>query len=788
MDNYLDCWKININNNKEEIIKELKKYCEVIDVPFKLNKKINFSLIEKFVYDIAKFSCETKNINIELDSIHVYFCFKNINCINCNSFHVDTDEYEIDINKTITYTPIITNITYLNKNPNPTIFSNIKKNEKKSNNKNVCLSFPDELISIIFDGGNFYHGPLYYDDNEQNMDRSLLVVTIFEENYPAYVPNYEEDIFNYKLFRLFGERKRSDEIIFNINEPFLFFNNINNNIKFINIYNNHNDIYEKFLVDLFDSYDNCFTEIKKLIKNKINEESNIYILKYENENENEKTIDEINNIVYNSIFNNNLIKTVQTISDSMVDTNSNKCNNINECNNSTNSIRSLMDDNINYWDISFKNNESIHLLNLLNKCNIDSPKSLSYLLNHNKKKFDIIEKYVYDIAKFHLNKMNIELDNNIFIEFWFKNNGYLNMHIDSDSESVNRKGISKNPFLSCITYLNDNDIPTILTNISIDSYKFKNFKNKNLLFVFPKKLRHIAFNGGNYFHSQGNVFINTQHSIQERPMLLLNFWYKHKPLNRDYYTMNDFSLDIKTYSKDVDSVINFNKNLFTYKNIQLENDELVNFGFFQDILYDKKDDNIFNRFDSLLKPHFNNNEKIIILSSNKQQTEIKKTFFNTPLKIDYKKYINFKIIPNFIDSNYSNFIINEYEKYTNEFNINKKQDVEIENISCIFDNIMNNYIIKLFEIIKKEYNKDNLNILKIFISNSIENKYSIKNNNDKKQFIIFIILNNIEIIINNQNLKQGDMVIYYDYKLSDDLINVCNNKDICLLFINMDVL
>ena len=799
MNNDMSVWNLTITDNQKYHIESLKKYCKAIDIQFKLNKnKKNFSLIEKFVYDVAKFSCQTKNINVDDENKHITFWTKHKNdCISCQNFHVDIDDYEVDIKKTNLLSPLITNITYLNKCNNPTLFTNIQKN-KVCNNKNVCIAFPNELTSILFDGGNYYHGPFLLDDDDvnKNNERFLIIVSIWDNDFPCYVPTYEESIFSYKIYRMYEEEINKFIII--KNESFIHFKNINNITNVIKIDKNHKIIYDNFFDNLFISYNDSFLEIKNIIKNNINEKSNIYLLEYISEHgsidnsvknvEDVKNVEEINNIVYNNIYNDLNCPFI-------VDDNSN-----NGCSEPI-SFNNVMDDNINYWDLSFadiKGGDDPFTI-LLNNCHHDHEKMLWHLLDHKKKDFTIIEKYIYDISKFHLDRIKTDLDDNIYIEFWFKKKGYLNMHIDSDDISVNKNGISKKPFLSCITYLNDSDIPTIFTNISVDGYKFKLFNNKNLLFSFPKKMRHILFNGGKYFHSQGNVFNNSDNLHQERYVLLINYWYKYKPLNIDYYkditkiNLDNNNLRLYRYNRDIKPFIIFNKPDDNYTNIELKNDNMVDFDFFQEILYDKKDKNIFYKFDELLKDHYVNNKKMIILSTTKQcDLTLKKTAFNTPLKFNYKNLFNWHIINNFIHINYCNYIIKEYEKYifSNNLNTDINKEIEIEKIPSIFNCIMKNYIEKIIKCVEEKYNLSNynFNIIKLYISNHYNNVNHNNNNNhnDGNNKMVLIVLNKNDIkLFNNEIAKQGDMIIF-DYISKHNMSRYINNNLIMLL-INLDI-
>ena len=130
-----------------------------------------------------------------------------------------------------------------------------------------------------------------------------------------------------------------------------------------------------------------------------------------------------------------------------------------------------------------------------------------FILDFNKVNFDFIEKFVYDIALFHLNNYNIELNHNHQIEFWIKNgNDYVNsLHFDCD-EVLRSENIFEYPLLSCVTYFDDSNYPFILTDIDVENYKYKNFnESKQLHILFPNKYTHVSFDP-KYYHGAINIF------------------------------------------------------------------------------------------------------------------------------------------------------------------------------------------------------------------------------------------------------------------------------------------
>jgi hypothetical protein len=281
---------------------------------------------------------------------------------------------------------------------------------------------------------------------------------------------------------------------------------------------------------------------------------------------------------------------------------------------------SLLKCDLKTWTISSSNDfheENVHIDCLINQCILAKKDAPAYILNHCKTDFNLIEKYVYDIVNFHLNRMKIVFDTNISVEFWFKSRKVYgsNIHTDSDDLSVNNKHLSKKPFLSCLTYFDNNNDPTIITNIDNNAYKFKNITDNTLCFSFPTRMKHIVFNGGKYYHCEGSVFDDNEHD--ERCILVIDVWYNHIPVNLEYYDSKKHS----TYTtndifKRDDCILHFNNQNQNIKKIEVT-DDILNSNIFEEILY-KKDAQVFNKFKNIFnKQDLYNNNTIILYKNNK---------------------------------------------------------------------------------------------------------------------------------------------------------------------------
>jgi len=128
------------------------------------------------------------------------------------------------------------------------------------------------------------------------------------------------------------------------------------------------------------------------------------------------------------------------------------------------------------------------------------------MLDFNKDKLNILEKYVYDIAEFHCNRLNKDI-NECEVEFWlnktFIENGKT-LHFDHQEADLNIDNSYIVPFLSTLTYLNNNNYPTVITSINPKNNEC--VKENKIAFSFPRNLNHISFSGEKFFHGSCNVF------------------------------------------------------------------------------------------------------------------------------------------------------------------------------------------------------------------------------------------------------------------------------------------
>lgn len=436
--------------------------------------------------------------------------------------------------------------------------------------------------------------------------------------------------------------------------------------------------------------------------------------------------------------------------------------------------------NLSICDINYLNDfhESIFLPMLSDECLIKRNKTNdAFLLEKNKTKYDFIEKLVYDMAKFQLDEMNIDINSSeINVEFWFKTTGTYDdsIHIDCDVNSFDTRRISRSSIFTSLLYLNDNANPTLITDIDEDSYKYKNFtsENSNLILIFPKKMRNVVFNSG-YFHGEINIF-NKLEEEPPRNLLLINVWKNYCPLNIPFYE----SLKYEFYSFEKnESVININKDNFM-KKINTVDSLILNDVFFTELLYRNNKD-VFCNLKDVLENEYKTNDKIMLFNSfNEPKVNIKEQLHKEhPLKkitfskdlIDFEKV---NIIPGFINEEQKNYISKSFINC--DYGI-LKDDSELLNY------IQKNLFIKLYDLLVNTYNlneKYTINIVSVNLARNISN-----NNNHSCVSTIFI---NNDIIKENKN-EETEININSKSILLNNINFYNNSNDQLLLEFFIDI-
>jgi hypothetical protein len=407
--------------------------------------------------------------------------------------------------------------------------------------------------------------------------------------------------------------------------------------------------------------------------------------------------------------------------------------------------------NLNTWKISLEDTSIENML--LDGFKISDP--LTYLLDTNKTEYSIIEKFVYEIALFHFNRLNIAFDKNKYIEFWFKNTSLYennNYHFDCDEYNKNTTDSGLiTPLLSCVVYMDNSKIPTIITNIDKDTYDTMNFKENNtFVLCFPKYLKHISFNGGNNLH--GMLKYNETEEKQ-RYILAINLWNvrpKFVPyfdyltfVNKLFITDKERIENKLVYINNYATIISIHLHIKNNKTINIENNALINPEFFQNIFHNKKYNDILKLYE-IIKEDLNNFDTFYFnLSNNNQNTispipiiESRNKDINL-FDMSLSKFKQRMITPNIYSSIVCDWLVNAFDKHT------PKEYIHIEELENIFSFCIESFS-SILDMITKYYCLDNTitryNILDTFIIKNTKNSL-ICSYNEHYDMVVTILLN-----------------------------------------------
>lgn len=413
--------------------------------------------------------------------------------------------------------------------------------------------------------------------------------------------------------------------------------------------------------------------------------------------------------------------------------------------------------NINTWDIKNNtlNNQIINKINseLLNE------EFKTKLLNINNDKFDILEKFVYDSALFHFTNLNYDLNNGeYFIEFWIKNKFDTHfLHVDCDEHEKKENLNYVYPLLSIVSYFNESDAPTIITNIDMERYKYKKFEDDISFFLsFPTPNKQISFNPI-YFH--GSTLLNEPEN-DNRIIIAINLW-KQKPNNIEFYNSN-LKCEHELFNKN-EKLIEIEKNNNVI-DIPLS-EQHINYDLFDELFYNNHAKLLYP-FKNIIAENMKTSEYVcynIFLSKRIEQevllAKLKNKYgdviddMNYILEnnnIRYNRFLQRFIYKNIYSKDLCNWIIDESEMYAKNNNgwTTKRHDnypttdLQVEKITNIFP-----FILKSFEtinsLIKESYGLSE-NIL-LDINDLFIVKYEYNNQNYLElhtdgSFITFSIL------------------------------------------------
>jgi len=353
-----------------------------------------------------------------------------------------------------------------------------------------------------------------------------------------------------------------------------------------------------------------------------------------------------------------------------------------------------------------------------------------FLLDTTKEYFTLIEKYVYLIAMYQFQQLNINYDSSIHhIEFWWRNDVYRDFHIDCDEEYRSDTGNYKTPILSNVFYLCDSSYATILTNVDFEKYKYKDFEKNSISVSFPKIGKLVSFDS-KYFHG----VLNMSHikSTENRSVLMINLW-------------NERPLRINTYIPEKNGIYKKSNNISTIKScsspcVIYHN---IKYDVFEGLLYSKKYE--------LIHEYGN-----IIYNMNTPSSTFHFLHKSLEPSLNVTSLDKKRILPILILSPIT--IEHVFTKNTCEWiNIEMRDDltIDISTYPSLFRFILLHIQNSIFPRIKEAYSvSKNINITKISIYN--ERDQSVVEGN-----IVIISLNKKSILHNEIKyvLNEGDVIV-----------------------------
>jgi len=396
---------------------------------------------------------------------------------------------------------------------------------------------------------------------------------------------------------------------------------------------------------------------------------------------------------------------------------------------------------INQWEISEKN---IPLLNNLIEYH-KQHNNKNYLLDLNNHNISYLENFILKIALFHFKRLNINFDKTKhYVEF-----------------SFNKKIIysDPSPILTCITNLNNIDNPIMISNLSIEMYKFKKIDNMNFVLSYPNKLTHTCFENPVYYDYNKDSLTILINVFDERPY---NIFYYYEKVTEN----NDFDL----------TFIDKNNNV---KTIEIDN-EIHNFENLSNLIYNKNAD----VFTQLIKLETNTNivNTFIFKKLKRDSSVILKKKINEMLNFDMNvsKFNQRFTIKNIFQKDICHWIINEAENYAiNNGGWNKSRhkyfpttDLPLEKIKNVFSFILHSFN-NITNNIKKCYCLDDNVLFEIddlfIIKYDVEQQTGLDLHSDQSDITVSVLLNDgsdfegggtyflDELVV---KLEQGDMLIH----------------------------
>jgi hypothetical protein len=409
--------------------------------------------------------------------------------------------------------------------------------------------------------------------------------------------------------------------------------------------------------------------------------------------------------------------------------------------------------------------------------------TISYWLYNDSEIDSHSENYISNIINYHIERLNLHdqpSKNTLEVQI-LKNpdNKIYPIFKKKDTEKT-----IKYPILSCMVFLTDCELPFVITEIDIDSYKYKEFKKQDTLHViFPKKNTHVVFHGsvcnGFIIPNSKDADINDKNRINA---IVINVWESETEITKPMITTEEIENETTSEFIPLNNQIIWTNDFLTYN-------------MFNNLLYMKnythEDVNIIlELYNKYLQQNWYVIKKSEINLKNVHLNTCENTYNNNRSNFNNRFLQRFHI-KNFLSPNTCDWLINSAIK--NDTNISFSHDQSY--IHMMENNEIKSFTITMLETVCDEINKSyNINVENIEnnTNNNTNNKIEITdvllvkydNNNTKKNGIKMysntdhditaeIMLSLLEHGNNNSRegqlmfndglhviLNQGDMVIY----------------------------
>ena len=487
--------------------------------------------------------------------------------------------------------------------------------------------------------------------------------------------------------------------------------------------------------------------------------------------------------------------------------------------------------NTNIWETELSTKLKEEITNYLKNIN----ENKTYLLDISKNEFCLIEKYIYDISCFHFKMLGLDINKN-YIVFELKNtiefpdSNNINIDVKNQFTIENNENKYCELLLSCESYFNNSIYPTIITEIDLENYKYKEFDKKNKLqFIFPEDNKHITFDGSS-FHGVLKITELGEQKDNNYLSITINLL-GDKPNNITYFSNNDNDNERTMYFKEL-SIINVKDNNTNLKTIH-KKERLFDYNFYENIFYNNKGkielpSIVIQEIKNNLNKEINNNnvsvynyiftdnydENTVDLVKNKQIELINKQIV-TMRKIDCNKdnvnnfllsnrFIQRFTYKNIFSKNVCEWIINESELYANTNNgWNRKKNetnetskltqyLEADKLKSIFGFILFSFN-DIFNKVKKSYcltENITFNINDIFIIKNEKNmSNAIKETTQTNFFTMYILLSNPLVFKGGgyyfddgitEYLNQGDLIVHSN-KVKNSELEIYDGKKYVLV-------